>query len=381
MNWNGNYFWSQPPFPPEKIKATYKSLPKLDHEIGETARNLAKWTKEMDTTRPVIANCILPSVSFVSGFTDALDIVGFSYRRVMYDYAKKYYPQKVIMGTENVGQWHEWKAVEERDFVAGLFLWTGIDYMGESNNSWPQKDTPSGLIDQAGFEKPSYHMFQCLWKEEPHIYICTNNLKGSAYKTTGSGDVVEKNSGSWEHQLWYWYPVNEYWNYNSDDTTIVEVISNCDSVNLFLNGKSLGKKYLQDFPDRIYKWAVPFEAGELTARGNKGDNSIETSLTTSGRPTQISLELDRNELKSNSLEVVHVIVQLKDENGIPVRNVEKKISFHVDGPLTLLGVDNGWAKNTQPYKNNEIITHNGKALSILQVTKVTGEAKITVSGD
>ena len=134
MSWSGNYFWSQPPYSPQKIKSVYDSLPKLEYQIENTALKLAGWTKQMDTTRPVIANCILPSASFETGYADALDIVGFSYRRVMYDYAKKYYPNKVIMGTENVGQWHEWKAIEERPFISGTFLWTGIDYMGEAHH-------------------------------------------------------------------------------------------------------------------------------------------------------------------------------------------------------------------------------------------------------
>ena len=123
----------------------------------------------MDTTRAITANCIIPTGSFETGYTDALDVVGFSYRQVIYDYAHRNYPNKTIMGTENWGQWHEWKAVLDRTFVAGLFLWTGIDYLGESYNKWPKKGSGSGLLDLAGFKKPRYHMFKSLWKYEPHI--------------------------------------------------------------------------------------------------------------------------------------------------------------------------------------------------------------------
>ena len=89
MDWSGNYFWSQPPYGPEEIRANYEKLQSDGYKIGETAQKLANWTREMDVTRPVIANCILPSASFETGYADALDIVGFSDRRVMYDYAKK----------------------------------------------------------------------------------------------------------------------------------------------------------------------------------------------------------------------------------------------------------------------------------------------------
>ena len=139
---NGNYFWNQPPYSKEKIREMWKIQPKQAYDIGRTAQKLAAWTRQMDTTRVVTANCILPSISFETGYIDALDVAGFSYRRVMYDYAKKNYPDKPIMGTENLGQWHEWKAVIERDFIPGMFIWTGVDYLGESGSRlsrWPQK--------------------------------------------------------------------------------------------------------------------------------------------------------------------------------------------------------------------------------------------------
>ena len=77
MSWDGNYFWSQPPYSPEKIKEEYLALSVNEIPIQETASQLAKWTRDIDKSRPVIANCILPSVSFVNGYTDQLDVVGF----------------------------------------------------------------------------------------------------------------------------------------------------------------------------------------------------------------------------------------------------------------------------------------------------------------
>ena len=85
----------------------------------------------MDTTRYVIANLILPTSSFETGYTDVLDIAGFSYKPAQYDYLREKYPNKIMMGTENVPRWYEWKACIERDYIAGVFLWTGVDYLGE----------------------------------------------------------------------------------------------------------------------------------------------------------------------------------------------------------------------------------------------------------
>ena len=238
MNWDGNYFWSQPPFPPEKIREEYKRLSADELPIEKTAEKLAHWTRELDKTRPVIANCILPSVSMLNGYADQLDVAGLSYRRVMYDYVHQHYPDKPIMGTECLPQWHEWKAVSERPFVAGIFLWTGLDHMGEVHGKWPKKSNNPGLLDQAGFPKTSYQMFRSLWTEEPHIYICSQTAEKSRYVVSPDGNVGERDPGSWEHLTWYWPDLNEHWNYEDNEPVIVEVYSNCGQVELFQNNVS-----------------------------------------------------------------------------------------------------------------------------------------------
>ncbi|MEM9258313.1 MAG: glycoside hydrolase family 2 TIM barrel-domain containing protein, partial [Bacteroidota bacterium] len=110
---NGNYFWNEPPYSTEKIKELQNTIPRTEYQIGETAQKLADWTRELDTTRPVVANCILPSASYESGYADALDVIGYSYRRIMYDYGQRNYPDLPLMGTENLVQYHEWKAIME----------------------------------------------------------------------------------------------------------------------------------------------------------------------------------------------------------------------------------------------------------------------------
>lgn len=381
MDWSGNYFWSPPPYTPEKIRETYNSLPALEYNIGATAQKLADWTREMDTTRPVIANCILPSASFESGYANALDIVGLSYRRVMYDYAKKYYPEKVVMGTENLAQWHEWKAVEERDFVLGTFLWTGIDYLGESNGQWPTKATASGLLDLAGFSKPSWHMYRTLWQDDPHIYVASNSVGDSQYRVEKNGNILEKKAGAWEHALWVWHDVNEHWNYLDGDTTIVEVISNCPQVELFLNGNSLGMKNLEDFPDKIYKWLVPFREGLLEARGTKDGRLAVSHIASSGDPVALELTVDTELLGVGGRDVVHVVVQLVDAFGNPVKHIEKNLQFEWEGPLNILGVDNGWSRSTQSYQASSVNTHLGRALGVFQSADKSGIVRISVKAE
>ncbi|MGV8897114.1 MAG: glycoside hydrolase family 2 TIM barrel-domain containing protein [Rhodoglobus sp.] len=359
-DWSGNYFWDQPPHSREQIRNLLGSLPRGEYDIGETAQRLAAWTRSLDATRPVIANCILPSASYESGYADALDVIGFSYRRVMYDYGHEHYPDLPIMGTENLPQWHEWKSILERPFVAGVFLWTGIDYLGEADGQWPTTTTASGLLDRAGFEKTSFHMMKSLWNDQPHIHLTTQTVLKSPYELDPDDCLLrEEDPTAWERKLWVWHDVNTHWNYRQGELIAVEVYSNCDSVELLLNGESLGAKSLDEFDDHIFKWAVPFVAGNLVARGV----SASDALATAGAPASVDLVVDG----------CHVIAQVLDSNGRPVKHLEVDLEIDVVG-ATLLGADNGSPSSTQDFSERRITTSQGRALVV-----VAGVGHVSVS--
>ncbi len=387
MDWSGNYFWSLPPFSVEEIKHQLATLPRERYDIGETARKLAQWTRELDTTRPVIANCILPSASHFSGYAAALDIVGYSYRRVLYDYGHDVLPNKPIMGTENVPQWHEWKAVEERPHIAGTFLWTGISYMGELHDPYPAKTLDVGLLDTAGFARPSYHMYKSLWNPAPAISL-TSQALGQAmlggkplYAVDAEGQVRPLDPEGWQHMLWSWYDVNQHWNYAPGETVVVEACSNCDEAELFLNGRSLGRKRLADFADRIMKWAVPFEAGTLQVKGWKDGMEVSDTLATHGEPAAVHMEIDRTTLSADGRDVAHVVVQLVDAAGKPVRSQEREVVFEIGRGLKALGVDNGHYRNVQDFHSNRIVTSRGRALLVVQAGYAPATTGIRASGE
>jgi len=371
---NGNYFWNPPPYSTEKIRRLQDSLPRHKYQIGETAQKLADWTREIDTTRPVIANCILPSASYESGYAAALDIIGFSYRRIMYDYARENYPDLPVMGTENLGQYHEWKAVMERPWVSGTFLWTGIDYLGESNGAWPKKQTNSGLLDLAGFPTPSYYMYQSLWTEAPMIHLTSQSEDKSIFKVVDD-KVVERKPGGWQRALWSWHDVNHHWNYESDQTIIVEALSNCPEAELFLNGRSLGRKKLSDQPDHIYKWAVPYAAGTVSVKGYSGNDTVSYKLETTAAPARLRLKTEGSEEQG----IVHVVVQLEDDAGRPVKHLERELTFSVTG-ARLLGVDNGAPANTYAFQGGKVKTSKGRALAILRGSGAAATLTVTSPG-
>ncbi|MFC3121381.1 glycoside hydrolase family 2 TIM barrel-domain containing protein [Agaribacter flavus] len=374
MNAGGNYFFNPPFISPEEIKQRFETSEEGEYVLAKTAQKLSAWVKELDTTRPVVANMILPSVSHISGYTDALDIVGYSYRRVIYDYGRRLFPEKMIMGTENVVQWHEWKAVLDREFIAGTFLWTGIDYLGEAHGGWPRKGVASGMLDLAGFKKPSFHMFKSLWNDEPNVYLTTQALDKSVYTLDKDGKVVEKEPGSWEKRVWYWHDVQGHWNYKDGESTVVEAYSNCDSLELFLNGTSYGKQNLADHPDRVYKWSVPFTSGKLEA---KGDCGVSNSVVTAMAPTTLLVDTDKTAITIDEKTVSHIEVQLSDKDGNPVSHQESTLTFIVPDGLRLLGVDNGWVNSVQDYQADSVKTYLGRALGIVVGEKVgTYEIKV-----
>ncbi len=380
MSWQGNYFWSEPPHSVEKIKHLMKTLPRGKYDIGETAQKLSKWTKAIDTTRPVIANCILPSSSHLSGYADALDIVGYSYRRVLYDYGHKNYPKKPIMGTENVAQYHEWKAIMERPFISGTFLWTGADYMGEIRANWPTRVQPSGMINSASFPKGSYYMMKSLWTDTPMLHVATQTLEKSLYKLE-KDKLVEKKEDGWKYYLWEWQDVNEHWNYNNEDTVVVEIYSNCDAVELFLNEKSLGKQELTETVGHIFKWAVPYQEGTLVAKGTKDGKLIESKVVTARKASKIALTADATSIKANNEDAVHIVAELFDANGNPVKTDRKEINFTIKGDATLLGVDNGWKNSVETFQSNKGTTYNGKILLIIQAKDKPGTVDIIANAE
>ncbi|MBD0401971.1 glycoside hydrolase family 2 TIM barrel-domain containing protein [Flammeovirga sp. EKP202] len=368
-----------PPHTPEEVKAFWRAFPEQTYNIGATAKKLADWTRALDTTRYVTANCILPTSSFETGYTDVLDVVGFSYKPHKYDYFKETYPHKVMMGTENVPRWYEWKAAVERDYIAGIFLWTGIDYLGERRNrEWPLKATPHGLLDTAGFPRASFYMFKALWREDiPVINMYTQLAQKSIYKVNEEGVVVEKKKGYWELAPREWQEVNAHWNYEKGEKTIVEVYANCDEVELFQNGKSLGVQYLKDQEDYTYKWAVDFKKGKLEAKGKRNGEKASVSLQTVDEPFAIQIIADKTDLLSNDTDVVKLVAQLVDKKGKAVKYLEEEVTFEIEGLHRFLGTDAGDTRTIINYKHHSRETVNGQCLMMLQATENPSTVKVT----
>ena len=363
-NASGNYFWDLPPLSVEEIRKNIKDLPRGQYEVGTTAQKLADYTREIDTTRPITCNCILPSASYESGYTDAVDIVGFSYRQVVYERCHKNYPDKPIMGTENLAQWHEWKHVLEKEYIPGIFLWTGIDYIGESGNVdvWPRKATKSGLLDVAGFKKPSFYMFKSLWRDEPTAEIYTQTLEKSLYNLE-DGELLEKEGCEWQKRLWVWQDVNPHYNYENGEMIVVECYSNCEELSLYQDDNVVGHQRLTEQPDHIYKWCIPYKAGLLTVRNNKGEVMCE--LQTANHASCAVIKSDKDILSLDYDDVAHIELELVDDLGRAVKYEESNVQFVTSENARIFGVDNGSVSFVGDHFLDTIETNEGKALMII----------------
>jgi hypothetical protein len=285
----------------------------------------------------------------------------------------------MIYGCENFGQWHEWKAALDREYVPGIFLWTGIDYLGEAR-TWPAKASPAGVFDLACFEKPRFHMFKSLWRDDPHVYIATSRLDDSDYEVV-DGQVVHKRRNERWLPTWHWHEVNEHWNYAAGDPVVVEVYSNCPEVELFVNGASAGVRRLAGCEDHILKWLVRYEPGTLAAVGQKEGASVRYELSTAGEPTVVCLTVDQSTLQADGYDVAHLTAQLCDAKGAPVKTEEREVKFEIEGPCRLLGVDNGLNTSVQDYKSDRCVTAQGRCLAILQATDAAATVRVTACAD
>lgn len=350
-------------------------------ELSKTAKELSAWVKEVDATRPVTSGVVIPTVSRISGYTDALDVVGYNYKDTYYKPHHELYPNQPIIGSENVGQYFEWSAVKDKPYIAGIFLWTGIDYLGE-NGPWPAKCGYYSLFDVACFKTARGHFFETLWLDTPKTHIVTTPASMSEFKLQKDGgfEVVLRNDPL---RRWLWFETFDKWSYEEDEDVVVQIYTNAPAVELFLNGESLGVKSRSDFAkENIILWQIPYKRGELTAVGldDNGEKLSSYTLITPSSPSQLSVECDSYTLISDGRDLAHIEVSLCDKDGVLVCDLPTEISISIDDKTKILGVDNGADNFIGNHQGDKIVTNNGKALIIVApLSGAEGEAVIKLS--
>jgi beta-galactosidase len=300
--------------------------------------------KNLDNTRPVTtaSNEVEPSNPLIR--SGALDLIGLNYHHDTFKDFPTIYPGKKFIGTETVSalatrghydmpsdsirrwparwdlpledgnkdntcsaydncsapwgstQEETWNIIKKYNFLSGQYIWTGFDYLGEPTPyPWPSRSSYFGIVDLAGFPKDTYYMYQSEWTNKDVLHI---------------------------------FP---HWNWKAGDVVDVWAYTNCDEVELFLNGKSLGTK--SKIGDELHlEWKVLFEPGAIKAVGRKnGKEILSQEIKTAGEPAKIILEADRNIITADGVDLSFITVKILDKNDNVVPNANNLVNFSITG--------------------------------------------------
>ena len=247
-----------------------------------------------------------------------------------------------------------WKFYAERDWASGLFYWTGFDYRGEPNPLvYPATVSEFGILDYCGFPKDEAFYLKSWWTSEPVLHIFPHwNLKGH------EGEQVE------------------VWAY-----------SNCDEVELFVNGRSLGRKRMPE--NGHLKWSAVYKPGSLRAVGYKDGRRILTEkIETTGEACAAELSADRSAIAADGRDVCVVTVRLKDAKGRFVPDACNGLKLTVEGEASIIGVGNGdpaWHGAENPGKPDckefSVRAFNGLAQVLVRSGKAAGTVTLSCSGE
>ena len=361
------------------------------------AQELREIVLSLDTTRVITDGMNPPNEGNTIATSGALDVIGYNYHHEMYPDHYDQFPNTPMIATETTsalatrgsyniylpsdslrrwpvrwdilfedgnpgntvsaydhvsapwGSTHEetWKVVKQHDFISGMYIWTGFDYIGEPTPYvWPSRSSYFGVVDLAGFPKDSYYMYQSEWTDKEVLHV---------------------------------YP---HWNWSPGDTVDIWAYYNrADEVELFLNGESLGAKSKKG-EDLHVQWRVPFTAGTLRAVSRKnGEEFLVKEIKTAGAPAKLNLRADRSELDADGKDLSFVTIEVLDAEGNFVPVASNFIEFEVEGPGFIAAVDNGDPTSHEPFKANYRKAFNGLALVIIQSTEESGTITLKATSE
>ncbi len=385
---------------------------------GEVAKHLTDICHDEDPTRPVTAGFNNYPACVKNGLAGAIDLVGLNYKPTQYDNVLKKNPDFIVYGSETSScvssrgvyhlpvenyDKHESLQISSYDIISppwayppdfeiyaqetmtrslGEFIWTGFDYLGEPTpfngrdnethgkwgGEWPSRSSYFGAVDLAGLPKDRYYFYQSRWTKEPMVHILPHwNWENSKHKTI---------------------PVYCY--------------TNGDEAELFLNGKSLGRKKMGvnkttipaefswwrkpettwDSPYRL-NWNVKYQPGELKVVAYKnGKVHTEKIINTAKEAAKIELVPDRKEIAADGYDLSFITVSITDENGNLCPNADNLVSFEVEGAGEIAAVGNGNAATTESFQANHRKAFSGKCVLIVKSKKDNaGEIKISANSE
>lgn len=325
-------------------------------ELETIASTLVKVVKRFDDTRPVTAALAGVVMTNYTSYPSLLDVVGYNYQERRYEEDHKAFPNRVIYGSENGDSLEAWLAVKNNDFISSQFIWTAFDFLGEGY-IWPYRSSNAGIIDLAGKPKPSFYFRKSLWNEEPMVYIAQK----STNKTNSNKPLVSA------------------WVGTKGDNKQIVCYTNTDEVELFLNGKSLGKRKGKYIDGNDIIWNIGFEPGNLMAEAStNGVVVAKYELNTPSTVSKCVVKTDKTSFRKEGGEIIHLDIELSDEKGNRVVNDDKKVTLKLAGPAELLGLENGNISDIENYRTNYKKTYLGQLRGYIKTTATGGDIEISI---
>jgi beta-galactosidase len=343
---------------------------------AKIAKAMAREIRRLDPTRKITAAM---NKGYGEGITEAIDVMGFNYHEELIEPFRLKYPDMPIIGTETAsavstrGEYERddkrslvssydvdapywgktarawWRLYNAKPYLLGGFVWTGFDYRGEPTpfNWWPSISSNFGIFDLCGLPKDIFYYYQSWWRDDlPVLHLLP------------------------------------HWNWEGREGQAIEVwaYSNLDAVELFLNGRSLGR---QSPPRNGHvQWSVPYAPGRLVAYGYKGGKVVlKSERITAGAPASIIAEIDRTRLAADGQDVAVVNVSVRDKAGVIVPQAAVRVDFDLIGAGRLIGVGNGDPNCHEPDKASYRTTYNGWAQALVQARKTPGDIRLVARAE
>ncbi|HEX3358323.1 MAG TPA: glycoside hydrolase family 2 TIM barrel-domain containing protein [Tepidisphaeraceae bacterium] len=336
-------------------------------------KDIVRVIHEADPTRPVTQALFRPNVShdYDNGLADMLDVIGTNYRDNELIAAHNAKPERKIVGTENRHDRESWLPMRDTPAYSGEFLWTGVDYLGEARR-WPIVGSGSGLVDRDGTPRPRGFERQSWWSDEPMVKMA----RRVAPQARTPDDPGFEPLNRVQAQFADWTPKNL-----SPHEETVEVYSNCESVELFLNGKSLGSQNIHaDASARV--WHVPFEPGALKAVAKNGDKVVANDeLRTAGKAAKIVLESDHEKLSPSWEDVSYITARVVDENGVTLPAATNLVNFKITDPGVIAAVDNADNSSHESFQASERHAYQGVCYAVVKATAASGAIVVSASSE
>lgn len=360
-----------------------------DPAAVETASMLADAVKKTDTTRPVTSAIvdIGKEWSIFDKLMAAHDVAGYNYHLHSAPVDHERVPSRIIVHTESYPRdaFANWKLVQNNSYIIGDFVWTAIDYLGESgigrsyysgevpgqhweHDFFPWHGAYCGDIDLIGWRKPISHYRSLLYNNTEKLYMAVREPEPEPL------EIKE----TW----WSVWPTWESWTWPGFEgkTIQVEVYSTYPKVRLYLNSKLIDEKATGYEQEYKATFAVPYSAGVLKAVAVENDKEIaSTILQTSGDASKIKLTADRKKIVADGQDLSYVTIEITDKDGVFQPGAANPLHFKIEGPGVIAGIDNADLKDYDPYVGNARKAWRGRALVVIKSTHGIGDIKLTVT--